>query len=78
MRWALPALGNNRPIHKSQGQTYSSPVVINPSVWAPGQLYVALSRCKDASKIHLARPLCEEDLVASKSVEVLYEGIEDG
>ena len=63
-------------IHKSQGQTYSSPVVINPSVWAPGQLYVALSRCTDASKIHLARPLCEEDLVASKSVKELYRGIE--
>lgn len=65
-------------IHKSQGQTYSSPVVINPSAWAPGQLYVALSRCTDASKIHLARPLCEEDLVVSKNVKELYEGIEDG
>ena len=71
-------LGNDRPIHKSQGQTYSSPVVINPSAWAPGQLYEALSRCTDVSKVYLARPLCEEDLVVSKNVKELYEGIEDG
>ncbi len=63
-------------IHKSQGQTYSSPVVINPSAWAPGQLYVALSRCTDVAKIHLTQPLAAENLVVSEGVKRFYAGFE--
>lgn len=63
-------------IHKSQGQTYNSPVTIDPSAWAPGQLYVALSRCTDVAKIHLSKPLTADALVVSKSVQEFYEGIE--
>lgn len=63
-------------IHKSQGQTYSSPVVINPSAWAPGQLYVALSRCTDVAKIHLTQPLEPKNLVVSEGVKRFYAGFE--
>lgn len=39
-------------IHKSQGQTYDKMNVV-PEIFAPGQLYVALSRCKDVGKIYV-------------------------
>lgn len=38
-------------IHKSQGQTYDK-VNISPYCWDCGQLYVAISRCKDLNNIH--------------------------
>ena len=51
-------------------------MVINPSAWAPGQLYVALSRCTDVAKIHLTQPLAAENLVVSEGVKRFYAGFE--
>ena len=45
-------LGYAVTIHKSQGQTYNN-ANINPSCWEVGQLYVALSRCKNVQGIHI-------------------------
>lgn len=39
-------------IHKSQGQTYDQMNLI-PEIWSPGQLYVALSRCKTLANIYI-------------------------
>lgn len=39
-------------IHKSQGQTYDK-VTIHPNCFAPGQLYVALSRCKTRQGMYI-------------------------
>lgn len=39
-------------IHKSQGQTYDKMNLV-PEIWSPGQLYVALSRCKTLSNIYI-------------------------
>lgn len=39
-------------IHKSQGQTYDKLNVV-PEIFAPGQLYVALSRCKEIGQIYV-------------------------
>lgn len=39
-------------IHKSQGQTYDRMNIV-PEIFAPGQLYVALSRCKSVSQIYV-------------------------
>lgn len=39
-------------IHKSQGQTYDKLNVV-PEIFAPGQLYVALSRCKEIGQIYI-------------------------
>jgi len=39
-------------IHKSQGQTYDKMNLV-PEIFIAGQLYVALSRCKDLSKIYI-------------------------
>ena len=39
-------------IHKSQGQTYDKMNIV-PEIFAPGQLYVALSRCKQIGQIYV-------------------------
>lgn len=39
-------------IHKSQGQTYDQMNLV-PEIFIAGQLYVALSRCKELSKIYI-------------------------
>lgn len=39
-------------IHKSQGQTYDQMNVV-PEIFAPGQLYVAMSRCREVGKIYV-------------------------
>lgn len=58
--------------HKSQGQTLES-VVIDPSTFAPGQLYVGLSRATSADGIWLMRPIKGEDLIADDDVTQFYE-----
>ena len=49
-------LGYAVTIHKSQGQTYDAMNFL-PEIFAAGQLYVALSRCKNVQNIYLAKPL---------------------
>lgn len=39
-------------IHKSQGQTYDKMNIV-PEIFAPGQLYVALSRCREIGQIYV-------------------------
>lgn len=40
-------------IHKSQGQTYSNGMVYAKEIWECGQLYVALSRFTDITKVYV-------------------------
>ena len=58
-------------IHKSQGQTYDA-VNIDPYCFAAGQLYVALSRCRSAEKMHLRRKIKPTDLITSDDVLRFY------
>ncbi|MDR1418727.1 MAG: AAA family ATPase [Endomicrobium sp.] len=52
-------------IHKSQGKTFDKVVIdMEYGAFAPGQLYVALSRCKSLEGISLARPLTKRDIIA--------------
>lgn len=57
--------------HKSQGQTLRR-VVIDPSTFAPGQLYVGLSRATSPSSIWLTRPIKPKDLIADGDVVDFY------
>lgn len=61
-------------MHKSQGQTYDQ-VNISPAAWAPGQLYVALSRAKTIKKMHLTMPILPQYLVAAKEVVDFYHSL---
>lgn len=58
-------------IHKSQGQTYDA-VNLYPYSFAPGQLYVALSRCKSIDKLHLMSQINSSSLITSEDVLTFY------
>lgn len=58
-------------IHKSQGKTFDK-AIISPSVFASGQLYVALSRVRTPEGIILTEPITEKALVENKIVSDFY------
>lgn len=62
-------------IHKSQGQTYDA-VNFDPEIWASGQLYVALSRVKDVSKLYLEKLLVPSMVILDNHVRDFYFWIE--
>ncbi|MDR3256671.1 MAG: AAA family ATPase [Endomicrobium sp.] len=53
-------------IHKSQGKTFDNVIIdMEYGAFAPGQLYVALSRCTSFEGITLSRPITKKDIIAS-------------
>ena len=56
-------------IHKSQGQTYEHVNVSAESIFAEGQLYVALSRCKTIEGMHISGKLTDSKVIASEAVK---------
>jgi len=63
-------------IHKSQGQTFEAVNINAPNCWAPGQMYVALSRARSVQGIHLVRKLKEEDFITDARVVNYYRSLE--
>ena len=56
-------------IHKSQGQTFEKVIIdMSQGSFAPGQLYVALSRCISLEGIELLRPLKKTDVIVNKQL----------
>jgi ATP-dependent exoDNAse (exonuclease V) alpha subunit len=54
-------------IHKSQGKTFDNVIIdMEYGAFAPGQLYVALSRCKSLEGISLIRPLTKRDVIVPR------------
>ena len=64
-------LGYAITIHKSQGKTFDK-VNLDPYCWDFGQLYVALSRVKTISGLHLTQPIRRNNLVCSDDVRQFY------
>lgn len=54
-------------IHKSQGKTFDS-CIVAPRAFAPGQLYVALSRCRTPEGLKLTSAIEKTDLVKNGKV----------
>lgn len=52
-------------IHKSQGQTYDKMNVV-PEIFSPGQLYVAMSRCREIGKIYVQPDGCGNRITPEK------------
>ena len=59
-------------IHKSQGKTFDNVLIdLGYGAFAPGQLYVALSRCKSIEGISLVRPIKPRDIIIDNRIERL-------
>ena len=62
-------LGYAMTIHKSQGKTLDAVVVdISRGAFAHGQTYVALSRTRSATDMHVASPLRPRDVIFDSRV----------
>ena len=64
-------------IHKSQGKTLPK-VFINMGngAFAPGQVYVALSRVQSLNDIHLARPIKNNEVMCDPKIKRFYQALE--
>jgi ATP-dependent DNA helicase PIF1 len=63
-------------IHKSQGKTLGSVLVdLGSGAFAPGQVYVALSRCRSLDGIGLARPLRASDVRCDARIRRFHESL---
>ena len=60
-------------IHKSQGKTFDK-AVISPKSFAPGQLYVALSRVRSSEGLSLTEPISNEDVIADQTALAFIKG----
>ncbi|MBU1083952.1 MAG: AAA family ATPase, partial [Candidatus Omnitrophica bacterium] len=62
-------------IHKSQGQTFSRVNIdVGRGAFAHGQVYVALSRCRDLDGITLTRPISARDIIFDERVYEFMDG----
>lgn len=62
-------------IHKSQGLTFDRiNVCMEDRFFAPGQLYVALSRCRTLEGLHLSAPIRKSDIKTDPLVLKFMEG----
>ena len=63
-------------IHKSQGLTFDRAVIDADQSFAPGQVYVALSRCRSLEGMVLAKPLPARAIINDECVDNYIEGQE--
>lgn len=56
-------------IHKSQGKTFDNVIIdLSKHLFAPGQLYVALSRCTRLNGISLTRAVTKKDIMLDRRI----------
>ena len=56
-------------IHKSQGLTFEHAIIDANQSFAPGQVYVALSRCRTLEGLQLAAPLQPQSIINDQRVD---------
>ena len=62
-------------VHKSQGLTFDNVVVDLEDTFAPGQMYVALSRCRSLDGLTLSSMVREENIIIDNRIKSFYESI---
>lgn len=63
-------------IHKSQGLTFDNIYLdMGRGAFATGQTYVALSRCRTLSGVHLKRPILTQDIQCDNRVQQFFEHV---
>ena len=65
-------LGYAITIHKSQGQTHERIACDITDCFAPGQAYVALSRCTSLNGLHLLKTIDNRHIAVDSSVREFY------
>ena len=60
-------------IHKSQGLTFERAIIDAGHSFAPGQVYVALSRCRSLDGIVIASPITPQAIISDSRVENYME-----
>jgi len=68
-------LGYAMTIHKAQGKTLSKVIIdISRGAFAHGQTYVALSRTRHATDMHIVKPLARRDVIFDERVLEFVDG----
>ncbi|MBR4355329.1 MAG: AAA family ATPase [Elusimicrobiaceae bacterium] len=66
-------------IHKSQGLTFDNIYLdIGRGAFAPGQTYVALSRCRTLNGVHLKKDISVQDILCDKRVKQFFSYVRGG
>ena len=61
-------------VHKSQGQTFDKVIIYAENFFSPGQMYVALSRCRTLKGMNIIGKLENEDVAADPEVLEFMKG----
>ena len=65
-------------IHKSQGKTIDAiNIDLGRGAFAPGQVYVALSRCRTLENISLSRKISVNDIMTNNKIRTFYKKISE-
>lgn len=64
-------------IHKSQGLTFDRAIIDANQSFAPGQVYVALSRCRTLEGLVLAAPIASRAVISDERVDAYIAQQED-
>src|SRR5690606_22708315 len=64
-------------VHKSQGLTFDSVALDLSRSFAPGQVYVALSRCRTLEGLHLHTPLQMPNIMVDRTIVDFYKSGQD-
>ncbi len=64
-------------VHKSQGLTFEKAIIDVQQAFAPGQVYVALSRCKSLQGLVLSSPISYQQVKYDSTIEHFTQNFEE-